>query len=175
MDPLDAMQQDATPKHKPLLRAVTTYIAVAAAIMITLFLTFEFGSHQTLTEKIAHEVAENHTNLKPMAVSTSSIDNIQTHLTQLDFMPIQSRYFGQFNNVMLCGGYSSIIGSTAAQLRYTNQTGRIITLYQTPYDASTFSQLPKLDSGDEPLIVHIKGVKVTIWVEKELLMVSAQE
>jgi len=162
-------------KHKPLLQAVTTYISVAASIMIALFMLFELGSNQTFTEQIAHEVAKNHINLKPLEVKTSSMDVIQSYFTQLDFMPITSDYFGQFSNTMLGGRYCSIKGVTAAQLRYTNQSGDKVTLYETQYDAGIFSELPKLEQGEPPLELYAKGVKINIWVEKDLLMVSAQE
>ncbi|MBE9560161.1 MAG: hypothetical protein IMF15_05195, partial [Proteobacteria bacterium] len=43
------------------------------------------------------------------------------------------------------------------------------TLYQTEYRKDVFENMPALEDGDKPVDIHVKGVKVTIWVEKGLL------
>jgi hypothetical protein len=60
-------------------------------------------------------------------------------------------------------------------LRYLDANGRYITLFETHYDADLFKQLPDVDKGQSPISIHARGIQVSVWVEKGLLMVSTQE
>jgi hypothetical protein len=61
-------------------------------------------------------------------------------------------------------------GITAAQLRVRKPGSDIIqTLYQTEYRKDVFDTMPVLEQGHEPVDIYVKGIKVTIWVEKGLL------
>lgn len=53
-----------------------------------------------------------------------------------------------------------------------NKAGLLKTLYQVPYDANVFSDLPKLEAGEPPLVLYERGLEDTIWVEKGLLIVA---
>ena len=69
------------------------------------------------------------------------------------------------------GRYGSIQGVTAAQLRYSLGEDEVSTLYEVGYDPGTFGPIPDLDQGQRPEQLLVRGLKVTLWVEKGLLMV----
>jgi len=127
----------------------------------------------SMPEKIAAEVAKNHLKRRPLEVSTQSMMDIQQYFTELDFMPTRSSWFPLGDQQLLGARYCSIQGVTAAQLRYSGAQDETVTLYEAPYDADIFKSLPNVDAGELPLQVFSKGLQVKIWVEKDVLMVSA--
>ena len=129
-----------------------------------------------LDERIGNEVAKNHIKLKPLEISTSSIQVIRNYFTELDFSPIESSLLKDTGKVLLGGRYCSIQGITAAQLRLKDEkTGQVQSLYQTLYDPKVFSGLPVLDKDNQPVTVYSKGLEVEIWVEKGLLFALTKE
>jgi hypothetical protein len=42
-------------------------------------------------------------------------------------------------------------------------------LYETQYDKKVFKDFPKAEEGSVPLTVYVKGMKVDMWVEKDIL------
>lgn len=135
-------------------------------------------NQQNMIAAIADEVTKNHIKLKPLEVSSDDFDSVRRYFTQLDFSPQPSRRFGQNSPqplTMAGGRYCSIQSVTAAQLRYQVAPGRWSTLYQTQYLADTFGPLPQLENGQAPLETFSRGLKVNIWVERQLLMVSVED
>lgn len=127
--------------------------------------------------EIAMEVVNNHLKLKPLDVKTQSMAEIQGFFTQLDFLPQSSRVLQQqfllADTSMLGGRYCSIKGVTAAQLRYrlSGDAEAVSTLYQVGYDAELFGALPRADLGEPPRQLTLKGLTVSMWLERDLLMV----
>jgi hypothetical protein len=111
--------------------------------------------------------------MKPLEIETSAMSDIERYFTQLDFFPISSRQFSFSPDQMLGGRYCSIQGITAAQLRYHDSQGRYVTLYETRYDSARFPPLPDVEKGEVPLKLYVSGLKITLWIEKGLLLVSA--
>ena len=152
--------------------------ALAACLIVTLGFLFIGPSgipgEKNTSRDIAMEVVKNHLKLKPLDVKASSMREIQGYFTQLDFLPmsssVASNKFSLPSNQLLGGRYCSIQGVTAAQLRYQQKHG-LSTLYEVAYDADTFGTLPNMDNDEQPLDLLIKGLSVSIWVEKGLLMV----
>lgn len=123
-----------------------------------------------MRERIATEVAKNHIKLKPLEIETNSIEDIRSYFNKLDFIPINSKLVNQFGLELIGGRYCSLQGITAAQLRVREPGSTTVqTLYQTEYRKDIFEDMPKLEEGDEPVDIYIKGIKVKIWVEKGLL------
>lgn len=169
------------------------WMAVASMMVIILTLGvlasqyYLNQSSERLIQKIANEVAGNHLKMKPMEVKTVAINDIQDYFTKLDFMPYQSQHLNlqpQHIQYRLAGArYCSIQGSTAAQLRYRDNSkdtsknrGRdYITLFETPNNPELFKEIPDRDRGGEPIVTYAKGIKVTIWQERGLLMVSTEK
>ncbi|HAB05850.1 MAG TPA: hypothetical protein DCE35_10755, partial [Alcanivorax sp.] len=47
--------------------------------------------------------------------------------------------------------------------------GSLHTLYQAPYDRDAYRELPRLEEGEPPRVVSMRGVEVAIWVQKGVL------
>lgn len=127
-----------------------------------------------LSVQIAQEVAKNHIKMKPLEVSTTDLQRVRDYFSELDFAPISSDIFRPKAGQLQGARYCSIQGVTAAQLRYTQSDGMLQSLYEVGYDPELFGEIPRVDQGEEPLVIYAKGVKVSLWVEKDLLVVSAE-
>lgn len=191
LDKLIQIQQDAgsedlhanTFKDSHATIPVRTFGYLAASVLIFFLVSFSLVSYlsnksgpTTLIQQIANEVASNHLKMKPMEVTTGKISDLQSYFTKLDFMPLQSQQIGENTGIQLAGGrYCSIQGSSAAQLRYKNKKGGYITLFETPYSPELFKQLPDTGKGEKPVVTYARGIKVSVWVERGLLMVSTEK
>jgi len=147
-------------------------------ISISLFSYFSIQPNASeMIQRIADEVAQNHLKMKPMEVKTDNMSELQNHFTKLDFLPQKSQQLTHTNHsIQLAGGrYCSIQSATAAQLRYKNKQGAYVTLFETPYDPTLFKQIPNLNKGDKPITTYSRGIKVKLWVERGLLMVSTEK
>ena len=85
---------------------------------------------------------------------------------------IEPTIFNPKNSTLIGGRYCSIEGVTAAQIRYQNEHGEITTLYETAYKPSVFKGIPNVDQGEQPIIQYIDGYKVSLWMEKGLIMAA---
>ncbi len=151
-------------------------LALVLLLAVVMILQYsKSSSRSSLIQNIADEVAESHRKMKPMEVEATQIDELRKHFTRLDFNPSNSQRFDSNQQIALAGGrYCSIQGSTAAQLRYLNKQGGYVTLFETAQDTKLFKQLPNIDKGELPIVTYARGIKVTIWLEKGLLMVSTE-
>lgn len=164
-----AEQNKPVTKHWASLYPFTMAGAVAVFLLV-FFLTPYLQNQPGIQEKIAMEVVANHIKLKPLEIKTSSIKDIRSYFTKLDFVPVNSELVKQHGLELIGGRYCSLQGNVAAQLRVRNPDTNIVqTLYQTEYRKDVFENMPILEEGDKPIDTHVKGVKVTIWVEKGLL------
>ena len=125
-----------------------------------------------MQHEIAQEVAKNHIKMKPLEISTASMVDVRHHFSDLNFVPASSDYFSRFGNTLLGARYCSIQGITAAQLRFSNMQGEKITLYEIAYDRELFGPIPSIENADTPAMFIIKGMRVTLWREKGLLLAS---
>jgi hypothetical protein len=124
-----------------------------------------------LVAEIAAEVVDNHLHMKPLEIEGNELASVGAYFDRLDFQPIESRYLADIGLDLLGGRYCSLQSITAAQLRFKSLgSDKLHTLYQVGYDPAVFKALPNLDEGDQPISVFNRGVKVTIWVEKGVLL-----
>ncbi|MGH1371831.1 MAG: hypothetical protein ACRBBW_07350 [Cellvibrionaceae bacterium] len=169
------------------LQAPLTYVAASLAVFFLGILTAQqlaldidstntqphLVSHESLLQSIATEVVDNHLKLKPLDIETQAIDKARQFLDQLDFSPIQSitaaTSLGLGDYLLIGGRYCSIQGTSAAQLRY-RRDGQLRTLYQVPYHLERYGPMPTA-IDQPPLSLSRKGLNVTLWVERDLLMV----
>lgn len=148
--------------------------AIAAALVVSIALGMFWGigarNQTNVSQLIAEEVAHNHLKMKPMEVSSGSLNEVRAYFSKLDFSLSRSNFVVN-NNLQLIGGrYCSIQGETAAQLRMKDiTTGDIQIFYQAPYNKDMFRDLPKLRQGQEPVRHYVNGIGVDVWVEKGLL------
>lgn len=151
------------------------FVAAAASLLIVLVAglvqRYPVSTQQDLVAEIAAEVVGNHLHMKPLEIEGREIASIRSYFTRLDFEPLESRYLVDTGLDLLGGRYCSLQGVTAAQLRFKNLgSDNLHTLYQVGYDPAIFKALPNTDEGEQPISVFSKGVKVTIWTEKGLLL-----
>lgn len=136
-------------------------------------------TQQQMVAAIADEVAKNHIKMKPLDINSNHFQEVQGYFTQLDFLPSASQHFNQSATQvvdhLLGGRYCSIRSITAAQLRFGDNEQNRTTLYQTEYLPDVFGTLPVLEQGQTPLVTYAKGLRIEIWVEKQLLMVSSRQ
>lgn len=153
-------------------------VAAALATLLAVFVLLppSVVRDVPVTERIALEVARNHIKLKPLDVETNSMDAIRRYFTDLEFVPADSRLLASANLELLGGRYCSIQSVPAAQLRVTvPDSNALQTLYQSEYRKDVFGRLPVLENGDAPISVNVKGISVTIWVERGLLFALTEE
>ncbi len=162
------------------------YVALAAMVMVFVLgavVVMQYSQTMPadrLIREIANEAAGNHLAMKPLEIQAVTINDVQSYFTKLDFLPHPSKLIEGNNKILLTGGrYCSIQGSIAAQLRYTDQQGGFITLFITLFEAhyspEMITQFPNVDKGEKPIVTYAKGIKVTLWQELGLLMVSTEK
>jgi len=144
--------------------------AVASVLMLSFILSLYFTdnyyvSAQLIEQRIAEEVAENHLKLKPLEVNGNTLEGISQYFEQLAFLPLNPTLFTLSKQNLLGGRYCSIQGITALQLRMKSSNNKVQTLYQTQYDKQVFKGFPM----GEKVTVYVKGMRVDMWVEKDIL------
>lgn len=147
----------------------TGFAGIAIAVLVVFISALPSNQSIEMPQLIANEVVRNHLKLKPLEISTNSLDDIRSHFTKLKFSPISSLNIPS-SGQLLGGRYCSIQGYKAAQLRIKNpESNKIDTLYQAPYVKDTFGSLPDIGKNENPIVVYERGIKVSIWVEKGIL------
>jgi len=166
--------ENSSEKHRRPLKMLM--MGMAAGVAIFALVLSVWGWHFSPGDQryeVALEVVNNHLKLKPLDVETQSMDDIQQFFTLLDFSPIQSQVLQDDRSVpansMLGGRYCSVKGVAAAQLRYQQQN--VKTLYQVPYLKALHGDIPVPANGDSPATLSVKGLDVSLWREKGLLIV----
>ncbi|TQV87316.1 hypothetical protein [Aliikangiella coralliicola] len=155
-----------------------TWLKSCAAVLLVGVLTLSFYFPQYQQEKmvsaIVSEVAKNHLKMKPLDISSNQYAQLRKSLDKLDFSITNSSYFTSEQDSLLGARYCSIQTVTAAQLRFIKSTDQLITLYQVPYDHQKHADIPDVENGEQPLVRFKLGLRVELWQEKGLLMVSTQ-
>jgi len=148
------------------------YLVVATAmvaVMAVFLITTSPNKSVEMPQLIAGEVVRNHLKLKPLEVSTDSLIDIRKYFNKLKFSPIASLNIND-TSTLIGGRYCSLQGYKAAQLRIASmKSGNVDTVYQAPYIRDTFGELPDIGQNDMPIVVYERGIKVSIWVEKDIL------
>lgn len=160
-------------------------LAISIACIIVIGLSLHLPKN--FADQIALEVVKNHLKLKPLDVQSASIEGLRRYFTQLDFSPVNSHWLSETQTLaqarLLGGRYCSIKGVTAAQLRYQNipasaesvDGNSLATLYQAAYEPQIHGSIPDIDKGETPVKVTVKGLEVSLWLEKDLLLVLVSE
>lgn len=178
---LEAMQQ-VPPAQTSDGRCPRARLAAVAALVLVLlvplmiWLTWTHHPPLDLSQRIADEVTASHLKRKPMEVRSDSIAGVRVYLSELDFLPIDSR-LAQISALDMEGArYCSVQGAIAAQLRYDAGNGAATqTLFQANYDPGRFGPIPELGQGEVPLERLARGLRVSLWVEKGILNALIRE
>ena len=183
-----ASQPTASSKErKPLVKLIYA-LAASVFVLVAAFQLYSYTQIQQLFNgasssvvmtsiswEIADEVARNHVKMKPLEVQTEQLSQLRDYFTQLDFTPVNSSFLTKSSDSKMLGGrYCSIQGLTAAQIRFSQKDKQPLTLYEVQYDPSLYGEQPILEQGDKPIELIVRGVAVSIWVEKGLLMATAR-
>ena len=147
--------------------------ALASVIMVVVLSGWLYLFQNTpgqLYQAIAHEVAKNHSKLKPLEVVSAQMPTVSAYFNQINFVPRNSRNSG-FSGLLLGGRYCTIQGEPAAQLRYSLENGVISTLYQVPAEEA-YEGLPDILQEQHPMRLYSRGYAVDLWQEQGLLMAS---
>jgi hypothetical protein len=151
------------------------WLAIAATFLLGIAVTFYMQiENSTYGVQLAQEVVANHVRLRPLEVKSDSFAIVSSYFTELDFNPVQSAATELSGMTMLGGRYCSIKSEIAAQLRYQDKQGNMLTLYQVGFDAEKFGDIPAKESGEKPTTYNVKGFNVTLWTENGLLMALVQ-
>jgi hypothetical protein len=101
-------------------------------------------------------------------MSFNTLQGITNYFNQLGFSPVNPSFFTSSKQTLRGGRYCSI--QEALQLRrMNNKTNKVQSLYETQYDRQVFKGFPVLAEGNKPLTLYVKGMKVDMWVEKDIL------
>lgn len=163
LDNLGQVQREQGERERPQLLYKASFAAMAVSVL--LLILFLFRGTVPLTGVIAEEIAYNHNKQMKTEIKTSSINQIQSFLSKVDFTIIQSDYLPAETWEIAGARYCSIQGRLAVQMRVKNMmTGKTQTLYQVPYPRG-------LDNSKTmPMETYINGVQVKLWKEKGLLL-----
>ena len=150
------------------------FVGFVAGILLAIFTNLILQRTQVdPLMQIATEVAQNHLHQNPLEIASNDFSEVQQYFSGLDFAIQPSSYYAGDDNI-LGGRYCSLKGVKAAQIRLKTSS-QPATLYQVAYDKQIFGALPDIDKGEQPVVRYANGVKVRIWVEKGLLMSSAEQ
>ena len=164
-------------------RALASAASICLLATLLLFWNTTSPNH---SYEVAEEAVKNHLKLMPLDIRTQSIQATKNFFNRLDFSPVQStllpEQIGKPDLTLLGGRYCSIKGETAAQLRYqytastqtTNTQQSPYTLFQVPFDKDLHGEIPTSEDG-APKRLQVKGLDISMWVERGLLMVLVSE
>ncbi len=144
------------------------WIAAAAAIALLLVgvVLVLPGGGSGLDQRIAVEVAKNHSKALASEVSSESFARIQAALPRLDFRIAPTRPEMLAGLTVLGGRYCSIQGELAAQIALRDEEGRACTLYVAPLTEA----LDQARTG----VREVDGVGVETWRDAHRLFVLAR-
>lgn len=146
-------------------RLISIGAGLAASLFLVIMLWSGPGGHnlppQNIQLRIAEEVTTNHTRVKPLDVTSSSIDVVRAQLPLLDFIVQRSSLFLSDGLELVGGRYCTLQGVIATQLVFRDREGNRVTLYQAAYDRRRFGDLP----GETPVIIDQRGTRISLWTE----------
>lgn len=167
---LDLQQVSPRPRFRRLLPALAAACLIGIAVLVNVGL-----QHRDHSRVIAEEVVLNHLKQRPIEVHGATIDELQPFFGELDFR-LATSSLPAVSTLEIAGGrYCSVRGVNAAQIRLGASAGGGSTLYQAPYVASVHGELPRIERGAAALEVKVRGLAVSLWVEKGVLFALVSE
>jgi len=139
-------------------------IMAAASIVLALALIFVINP-DSVTERVAQEVAMNHNKALTVEYPTNSYEVLSKQMDKLDFTLRVPSEAVQQGLALVGGRYCSIQGQLAAQIKLSDSDGRIYTLYQT----HSGEQLKSINAGQ----LQLDHVDIQLWEEQGLLFALA--
>jgi len=172
LEQLMALQKADTDNNaiKNIIRKSRPYYALAASVIVAVFSFLFFNNnHNELADKVAREIAYNHSKRMELEVTSSELGSVKEQLSELDFNLIESDKTKNEKWQLLGGRYCSIQGKLAAQLRVKQDMSPA---YHTYYQAI----IPEgFELKDNSYSTWVDGVHVELWVEDGVLLGLAGE
>ena len=150
-------------------RPTRAQVAIAASLLVLVFVIVKTSSRSTSLEKLITEIAYNHNKNLDVEIESKSFVEVRKYLSKLDFSLVDSERLTHDTWDLIGGRYCSLKGQLAAQLKLQNKlTQKYYTIYQLKIprgieDVSGFSE------------TFESGVKVNLWLERGLLFAMAGE
>ncbi len=146
------------------IRKIMKYAAVILFFIITTFIYVQNKNNQNfILQEFANEIAFNHQKQLPSEIKTNNILELKNKMSKLNF----DLYLPQkiTSNLQLKGGrYCSVDNRIAAQLKFENKQGEIVTCY-------IFKKEEKFDINQK--IEKNKNIEVDIWDDGTLIFALA--
>lgn len=179
LNALMAGQSDASNADAPAKRSRRVFIAgmatAASVAGLGLGSWTLLGSRAPNVQQLTAEILYNHIWLKPLDVAADRLHNLDDYFySGLQFQLVRSAVFPHEQLQLEGGRFCSLDGARAAQLLFRDEQGRAVTMYQAPYRAKQTGQLPRVDRHQAPIRKITDGYRISVWVEGEVLMASAE-
>ena len=162
-----------TYQPKPVVKRRFNRIALSLCAMVftvaisLLWLPMINGENKV--DEIVADAIDNHLQHNVLEYKTQSMDTLAQVFSYLGFIPISTSIaegYGKLMGARPC----FILGMPAAQLRYQPDEIKWTTVFQTRYQKDIYGDLP---NQQQPLMTTNRGVSVSMWVENDVLVVTA--
>ena len=171
------LEETAKNKALPQASIIKSMAAVACTLVLAVGLWFlsPFATQQlNKTDDIVSDVIDNHLLHKTLQYNTSSISEISSKFSYLGFIVSEPKILYAVKKGKLIGARPCfILNIPAAQLRYQENPHLWTTVFQTRYQKDIYGPIPDIQNN-QPLITVKRGVRVSLWRDKELLFAVAQ-
>lgn len=158
-----------TPDAKKRLSRVTLSLCAMVFTMSISLLWLSVAHNTNRVDEIVADAIDNHLQHNVLEYKTQSIDALAQVFSYLGIIPISTSItegYGKLMGARPC----FILGMPAAQLRYQPDAVRWATVFQTRYKKEIYGELP---AQQQPLTITHRGVSVSMWIENEVLVVTA--
>lgn len=140
---------------------------IAAALIVTVAIIFtaqQFKTSNNVSQLVPQEIALNHSKQLALEFKANSYQSLNSMMHKLDFklLPSTNTHLKGLN--IVGGRYCSIQGNLAAQIRLTDQNGKLYTLYQTPLTSALTAAL-NTEKTDTYLA---DSIEISQWQENTL-------
>lgn len=141
------------------LRSAMTFVA-GLLLAVTVFFVGDWTA-PGIAERVAQEVAMNHNKALAVEYQADSYEVLSREMGKLDFDLLAPRLMAAGDFTLLGARYCSIQGQLAAQLKLTDSSGRVYTLYQT--------RLNDEFKGIKSDVLQWDQVTIRLWGEQDIL------
>ncbi|HJP52872.1 MAG: hypothetical protein QGH99_08550 [Pseudomonadales bacterium] len=146
------------------------FLAIAASFVVISLTGLLYNINSVdAREKVALEIAYNHSKRMALEIASSNLNDVGAHLSELDFTLVDSVRTDESEWNLLGGRYCSIQGKLAAQLRIKQTTNDS---YHTYYQAIIPDDF---ELGGSTYSTWVEGTYIELWVEGGLLLGLAGE
>jgi|GEM_PF-1861064 len=161
--------------------ALSTCIVLSLLVFQPAYLNRTIGSPSGKIDAIVADVVDNHLLHKALIYQANSLSKIHNKFHYLGFSPFASS-LSDSQHQLVGAQPCFILKTPAAQLRYVkspmdNAPGaeeEWLTVFQTRYQREIYGNIPSLQQTEVPLTTVNRGVRVSLWVDSDVLFATAE-